>query len=498
MRRSHPASAPALTAPAAFVFALTLALALAHGPAAAIPPSVPPASALAAAAPSTRPPGAAGLVFERSEYAARRARLMEAVPDGAAIILGAKPAVGYVPFFQNNDVMYFSGVEIPGAALIVDGRRKQTTLFFTMGEREARGEGLPAALVTDTRAFTGIEQVAPADQLGPALARLAGQGYVLYTPFKPEELMREVSSEKLGTLQRGMTLDPWDGRLTRELQFVRHLRERFPGAEVRDCSAAIWDLRTIKSPAEIALLRRAGRIGVKAMTEIMRATRPGTGEWEVAALFEFVCRREGAQDIAYNTIISSDENHPHLHYYKHDRVLADGDFLVVDAGPDLGYYDVDISISYPANGKFTPRQREIYEAALAVQRASVELYRPGVTFDQVAEEVRAVLEKRGVDMGGPLFKPRTMRNGGSHYVGMAVHDVGGAPRGPLKPGMVFACDVFAVYPDEKLGVRVEDTVVVTETGCENLTPGIPRTVAEIEALMKKPGAIQVLRDKGLY
>jgi Xaa-Pro aminopeptidase len=444
------------------------------------------------------PLDAAGLLFEKSEYAARRARLMEAVPDGAAVLLGAQPVAGYHPFFQNNDIMYFSGVEIPGAVLVVDGRRKQTTLFFTMSEREARGEGLPADLVTDARDFTGIEQVAPADQLTSALSRLAAQGYVLYTSFKPEELMREVSSEKAGTLQRAMTLNLWDGRLPRELQFVKLLRERFPEAAVKDCSQAIWDLRTIKSPAEIDLLRRAGRIGAKAMTEIMRATRPGTGEWEVAALFEFVCKKEGAQDLAYHTIISSDENHPYLHYYKHDRTLRDGDFLVVDAGPDLGYYDVDISISYPANGKFTPRQREIYEAALAMERESVARYRPGVTYAEVAAEALTAVKARGFDVDGPLFKPRNMRDGGSHYVGMAVHDVGGSPRGPLKPGMVFACDIYAVYPDEKLGVRVEDTVVITEKGCEILTPGIPRTVAEIEALMKKPGAIQVLKEKGLY
>jgi len=439
-----------------------------------------------------------GLLFEKQEYAARRARLMEAVPDGAAVILGAQPAAGYTPYFQNNDFMYLSGVEIPDAILVIDGKRKQTTLFFTMSGRAAKGEGLDPELITNTREFTGIEQVMPAEQLSSFLARLAGQGYVLYTSFAPEELMREVSSEKMGTLQRAMTFNPWDGRLTRELQFVKLLRERFPGGEVRDCSAAIWDLRAIKSPAEIAVLRQAGKIGVKAMTEIMRATRPGTGEWEVAALFEFVCKKEGAQDIAYNTIISSDENHPYLHYYKHDRVLRDGDFLVVDAGPDVGYYDVDISISYPANGKFTPRQREIYEAALAVQKESVARYRPGVTYAEVAEEVRGALKKRGIDMEGPLFKPRTMQNGGSHFVGMAVHDVGGAPRGPLKPGMVFACDIYAVYPEEKLGVRIEDTVVITETGCENLTPGIPRTVTEIEALMKRPGVIQALKEKNLY
>jgi Xaa-Pro aminopeptidase len=436
------------------------------------------------------PLAAAGLLFDKAEYAARRARLMEAVPDGAAILLGAQPVAGFVPFFQNNDLMYFSGVEIPGAVLVIDGRRRQSTLFFTMSEREARGEGLPVGLMADTREFTGLEQVAPADSLSGALSRMAGQGYVLYTPFKPEELMREVSTEKAASLQRSMTLNLWDGRLTRELAFVRLLRERFPAATVKDCSPAVWGLRTIKSPAEIAMIRKAGRIGVKAMTEVMRATRAGTGEWEIAALFEFVCKSSGAQDIAYDTIISSDENHPYLHYAKHDRTLRDGDFLVVDAGPDVGYYDVDISISYPANGRFTARQREIYEAALAMEQESVARYRPGVTYADVAAEALAAVQARGFDVDGPLFKPRTMRDGGSHYVGMAVHDVGGAPPGPLKPGMVFTCDIYAVYAEEKLGVRVEDTLVITETGCENLTAGIPRTVKDIEALMKGPGAIR--------
>ena len=122
------------------------------------------------------PLAAAGLLFDKMEYAARRARLMEAVPDGAAILLGAQPVTGYAPFFQNNDLMYFSGVEIPGAVLVIDGRRKQSTLFFTMSEREARGEGLPAGLVTGTREFTGLEQVAPADRLSGALSQMAGQG----------------------------------------------------------------------------------------------------------------------------------------------------------------------------------------------------------------------------------------------------------------------------------------------------------------------------------
>ena len=177
---------------------------------------------------------ATGLLFDKQEYDARRARLMEAIPDGAAVILGAQPVTGFNPYFQNNDFMYFSGVEIPSAVLVIDGKRKQSTLLFTMGEREARGEGLSADLVTNTRAVTGVEQVLPADQLSGYLARLAGQGYVLYTSFKPEELMREVSSEKLATLTSNMTLNLWDGRLPRELQFVKLLRERLPSVDVKD------------------------------------------------------------------------------------------------------------------------------------------------------------------------------------------------------------------------------------------------------------------------
>ncbi|MCK7476323.1 MAG: aminopeptidase P N-terminal domain-containing protein [Candidatus Moduliflexus flocculans] len=398
---------------------------------------------------------------------------MEAVPDGAAVLLGAQPVAGYHPFFQNNDLMYFSGVEIPGAVLVVDGRRKQTTLFFTMSEREARGEGLPAGLVTDAREFTGIEQVAPADQLASALSRLAAQGYVLYTSFKPEELMREVSSEKGGDAPARHDLQP----LGRTPAPRAPVRQAPPGALPGGRGQGLLAGGLGPPDDQVAGRDRPappGRPDRRQGHDGDHAGHPSRdGEWEVAALFEFVCKKEGAQDIAYNTIISSDENHPYLHYYKHDRTLRDGDFLVVDAGPDLGYYDVDISISYPANGKFTPRQREIYEAALAMERESVARYRPGVTYAEVAAEARAAVKARGFDVDGPLFKPRSMRDGGSHYVGMAVHDVGGAPQGPLKPGMVFACDIYAVYPDEKLGVRVEDTVVITEKGCENLTPGSP-------------------------
>ncbi len=425
---------------------------------------------------------AQGLLFDKTDFAHRRLKLMEKVPDGVAILLGAQPTTGYREFFQNNDFFYFSGVEIPNSVLLIDGRRKETLLFFTISEREARNEGISLDIVRKPQEITGIERVLPLEQLAGYLARLASQGYVFYTSFKPEELPRECSQEKFNLLYNQMMINPWDGRLTRELQLVSRLRERFPQVEIKDCSPFIWEQRQIKSPAEIELLRQVARIGVEAHLEMMKATRVGVYEYEIAAAFEYICKKRGA-DLAYYVIISSDENHPYLHYYKHDRLLQEGDFLVVDAGPDFKYYDVDISASYPANGKFTPRQREIYEACLAVQRACLEVYRPGITCDQVREEVKTILSKRGFDLNKDLFKIRTMQGGCSHFVGMAVHDVGGSPRGPLQTGMVFACDIYAVFPEEKLGVRIEDTVVITEKGCENLTRDLPRDIAQIEAIM---------------
>jgi Xaa-Pro aminopeptidase len=422
------------------------------------------------------------LLFEKAEYAARRTRLMDKIPDGAAVIFGAKSLAGYYPFVQSNDFRYLCGVEAPDAVLVVDGKRRTSTLFMTLTERAARNDGIPLDLVRDPGQATGIEAVLPADRLAAVLAGLAGRGYALYTPFMPEELARECSTEKWRTLQAGMVADPWDGRLTREGQCVKLLRERFPAAAVKDCSEMVWELRTVKSAAEIEVLRKGAAIAVRAYREVLKAVHPGMPEVELAALFEYHCKKEGARDLAYYIILCSAENHPYVHYYKHDRILQDGDFVVMDAGPDLNGYDIDITVSFPVNGKFTPRQKEIYEACLAVHEANLSMYRPGLTVEAVRSGVTEVLLKKGYDLKKDVF--RQLSGGFGHYVGLAVHDVGGGPA-VLKPGMVFANEPLALYPGENLGVRIEDTVLVTESGCENLTNGIPRSIRDVEEFMKK-------------
>ena len=412
------------------------------------------------------------LLFEKSEYAARRAKFMQEIPDGIAILLGSGSAT------QHYDFTYLCGVDVPGAILIVDGKHKESILLYTTSERYLKGEGLSPELATNPIEATGVEKYYPIDQFSSVLSGLVEKTDIIYALFKSETRESEVSSS-----------GEWDGRFTRQLQFVTLLRERYQGLEVKDCSEILWEQRRIKTADEIEAIREAGRIGAQAMIELMRAGNPGQYEYELSSLFEYTCKHMGSPELAFRTIISSAENHPYLHYSKYNRLLAEGDFLVVDAGPKVKGYCMDISISFPINGKFSTRQREIYQACLELSKACLAHYRPGVTGYQVGEQVRAVLKNKEYDLSSDAFtRLRFFKEGGiTHYVGLATHDAGGRDLDPgrvLKPGMVFACDVFAVFPGEDLGVRVENTVLITETGCEILNPGIPREIEEIEALMR--------------
>lgn len=431
-----------------------------------------------------------GLLFDKSEYAARRKKLMDMIPDGMAFVLGAPSGR------QSNDFLYLSGVELPKAILVIDGKKKESILFFTMAENAARETGLDVNLVRNPKEVTGIEKYYPAEQFDSYLSQrfysylnrqrdeVRDKNEVFYTSFKPG------SDGALKSFLADSTFTEWDGRLTRELQFVKFLKERFPDVKCKDCSEMIWDLRRIKSQKEIELMRKVARIGVKAHLESMKATRPGMQEYELAALFEYMCKKDGAQDLAFRTIITSGENNAFVHYSKYDRILKDGDFVVLDAGPDLDYYKADITISYPANGKFSPRQREIYEACNEISKACMRFYRPGISCIEVGEKVKTFLRKGGYDLSKDIFqKMRFFKEGGcTHFVGMDTHDAGGADVdycGPLKSGMVISCDLFANLPEEDLAIRIENNVLITKNGCENLTGGLPREIGEIEALMRK-------------
>jgi len=436
-----------------------------------------------------------GSLIDNSEYASRRARLMEKIPDGVAIIPGATSPVADYRFFQSNDFFYFTGVEAPNAWLVVDGVNRESTLFLTLDEHDARGEGIPPELALQPGDFTGIEQAQPVEDLESFLAEVGRRIGVFYLSQRPEELHRMNTNEVHGAFQRTVTDNPMDGRLTRELQLVARLEQLYPRVEVRDCFRTIQVLRKVKSPAEVELVSEAARIGVEAHLEFLRSTEVGIPERALAALFEFTSKREGAQELAYETIIMAGDHHPWGHYHRHDRTLEDSDFIILDAGPDYAYYNADISTSFPANGRFTPEQRELYELGLGIRQVCLDNYRAGTTFTEVGEKVREWLTANEYDATEDRFRGLIRWGCYNHPIGMATHDVMVSMTGPdepLEPGFVFACDIN-IPQSETLGIRIEDTVVITEDGYENLSSGLPRSVQEIETFMREAGLLQKMR-----
>ncbi len=435
-----------------------------------------------------------GSLVENAEYAVRRQQLMDEVPDGAVIIPGATASIHEGPLRQNNDFLYFTGVEAPDAWLVVDGVSRESTLFLTLDEHDARGEGIPAELAVSPASYTGVERALGVEEMRDFLGDMVRRDGVLYVSHRPEELPGMNTNEVFRALQRVMTENPWDGRLTRELQLVERLKAFYPGVEIRDAFLPIQVMRKVKSPAEVAVVREAGRIAVQAHLAVIRSTQVGMTEGALAALFEFVSKREGAQDLAYETIIMSGEHHPWGHYHRHDRTLEDGDVIILDAAPDYAYYNVDVSTSFPANGRFTPEQRELYELGLGIRQVCLANYRAGTTFSAVGEQVRAWLVENGYDASEDRFRGLIRWGCYNHPIGLATHDVMSSMTGPdepLEPGFVFACDIN-MPQTETMGIRIEDTIVITEDGYENLSPGLPRTVEEIEAVMREEGALQRL------
>jgi Xaa-Pro aminopeptidase len=234
----------------------------------------------------------------------------------------------------------------------------------------------------------------------------------------------------------------------------------------------------VKEPEEIAAIRRASRAGAAAIVEAMRSTRPGIGEWEVAALMTFVHTREGATGPAYGAIVGSGPNSCSLHYLMASRRMQAGEPLLVDYGPEVDHYVTDITRTWPVSGTFEGRMKELYEAVLEAQKAGVAAAKPGGSLQDVDRASRAKLTELGFG--------HMLNHGVCHSVGMEVHDPG---NGPLEPGVVFTIEPGAYDHELGIGIRIEDVVVITADGCEVLTAGVPKEIDEIEALMRADGLL---------
>jgi len=442
--------------------------------------------------------------FPPEEFAARRAKVMTSIGDGVAILQGTTERRGESPLRQSNQFFYLTGVVEPRAMLIIDGRTRRSTLFLTP-RTAARERAIgPYLDVGDSSArATGLDAIIPRDSFTVTVSHLASDNRLIFTPFRPEVL----GSESAGDVQAHMRAtknDPWDGRASREEGFIANLKKAAPESQVRDLDPIIDTLRAVKSPREIAVIREATRLAGLGIMEAMRDAEPGMHEYELEAAAEYVYKRGGAYGESYFPLIATGANMPYTHYHKNLARLKDGDLVQFDWAPDIANYTSDVTRVFPANGKFTARQREFYTIYLRLYQALMSSIRVHVTAREIMDS--AVVKMDKIMASYPFTDPKIRstaetfvnryrpspegrgRGGGSlgHSVGMEVHDVRN-PTATLEPGYIFTIEPQMTMPGGELSVRLEDMILITEKGYENLSAFVPIEIRDIEQLMAQRG-----------
>jgi Xaa-Pro aminopeptidase len=395
-----------------------------------------------------------------SEYVDRRRRVLKALKKSAGIIFageGGAPLLGR--WMPDRNFLYLTGIDNePGAAVMFDPTaedpRRQIVLFLKPLNIEVeRWDGYRQQIGPELKEKTGFETLMRAGAIAGSLtaAGRRGKKFACLHPFSV-----------------------YPAAASADLTAFQSVAQRVPGVSIEDQTNLLPSLRAIKSPTELKLMQQAIVATAAGFNSILKHIKPGISERVIADALEFEYRRHGAETLAYNSIVGAGLNGTVLHYMDNNQPINDGDMIVIDSGAAYRGYAADITRTFPANGKFTPDQREVYEVVLKSQLAAIKAVRTGVKMSDVDAAAREVIDKAGF---GHAFI-----HGIGHQLGLEVHDV--TPAGPLKPGMVVTIEPGIYLPDQKIGVRIEDDILVTSSGNKNLTAAVPKTVKDVEAAMR--------------
>jgi len=434
--------------------------------------------------------------FTPAEFAARRAKVMDKIGDGIAVIQGSAEWPAYLAFRQNAQFFYLTGVEAPRAVLVIDGKRHTSTLILPATYRLANSEGPMLVAGDDARRITGIDQVVAKDSVIPLLTKLAAEGRQFYAPFRSESRNAGAKEQSTG-FDRANATDPLDGRPSREKVLVDKLNS-LSGKTTQDLDPILDGLRMIKSPAEIAAMREAARIAQMGLMEAMRSAHPGMYEYQLAAVADFEFRNANAQGPAYFALASTGTNAAWPHYHATSGKLGASEMVLFDYAPDYKYYQSDVTREFPSNGKFTPRQREMYTIYLRLFQAVEQSMKTGVAPRDISKAASVKMDTimAHFTFTDPKIKDAAQRmvesyrnprgNTLGHMVGLETHDAS-LPYEVLLPGMVFTIEPAMTIPDERVYIRLESVYVVTEKGVENISTMAPVEPDAIEKLMKEIG-----------
>jgi Xaa-Pro aminopeptidase len=434
--------------------------------------------------------------FTAADFRARHRRIYEIIgSEAVAVVQGGPPVGGFEVFRQTNELFYLTGLEVPQAYLLLDARKRATRLYLP--RRDAKHAASEGDELTSDDAdllirLTGVDDVADLSALESDLHGAA----VIYTPHSPAE-GNMACQDTLRQAAKLTATDPWGNQPSHETFFIELLRQRAPSARIVDLSPVLNGMRAVKTPAEIDMMRFAGKLTALAVSEAMRSTRPGVYEYQLGAIAEYIYRLNGARGASYRPIIAAGSNIWFIHYYRNNCQLNAGDLVLMDVAPDVCNYTSDIGRMWPVNGKYDDQQRQLYGFMVELHKALLRHLRPGVLPAQVSKEAREEIRPLVAKMKfkNPAHEAgvrKALESDGhlTHTVGMAVHDGGTYKSEPFKPGCVFALDPQMWIPEEKIYIRVEDTVVITETGVENLTAAAPLELDHVEKWMREPGMIQ--------
>jgi Xaa-Pro aminopeptidase len=428
-----------------------------------------------------------------SVYAERRAEFMRRLGTGAAIFRSAPSAVrsndSDYKFRQDSDFHYLTGFDEPDSVCLLLPEHPEHKFVLFVRPRNPERE------VWDGR------------RAGPEGAQ---QNFGADAAFSIEELNEKLLKyiEHAGLIHYRFGRDTeFDDKVFDLVKSYRFLRQRTGVGPygILDPGEILHEMRLFKSTEELELMRRSARIAAGAHEAAMRAVQPGMYEFEIEAIIENHFRRNGANGPAYTSIVGSGLNATILHYHENTRQIGDNELLLVDAGAEYEYYCSDITRTYPATGKFTREQREIYEIVLEAQLQAIDRVRPGTPFIEVHQRALEVIVEGLLRLGllegekEKVIEEATYRkfymHRTSHWIGVDVHDVGkyqtGGESRKLEPGMILTvepgiyigdiADVPAEY--RNIGVRIEDDVLVTEQGNEVLTSDAPKQIAELESII---------------
>ena len=405
-----------------------------------------------------------------------RRKLAARLEEGSAAVLFAgkaplKRGDEYYPFSPDRNFYYVTGVERENCVFLMAkiGGGLQETLFIPR-DNGILAKWVGANMTTEeAEEISGMTDIRPIDAFTDDFAQMVFRNNItkIYLDLEHRE---------------------WDDVLTPALNFAKEVREKYPAMAVGDLYPIFGDLRLIKEPYELEKMRKAmdiTRMGVEAM---MANARPGMMEYEIEAHFDFTLMQHGAREKAFQTIAAAGERGTILHYTKNNGKTKDGDLLLVDCGAQVDWYNGDISRTFPVNGKFTERQKLVYNIVLEGQQKVIDAIRPGQPFSRLNE----ILKEHYLEALKEIGLVKTMADvtkyyyhGVSHYLGAETHDIGRYTERVLQPGMVLTVEPGLYIEEWGIGIRIEDDALATEEGCEIMTKNMIKTVEEIEAFMAK-------------